>query len=88
MHKLKEISLTRNYDRAIDLSTDVRRFLGHVQTVSNEASTNIKNDIKSKLEKVEGFLNVQDEKEKIYAQLAESLAENKDMEVIISRLDE
>lgn len=101
MHELKQISLTRNYNRAIDLSTEfynmenieilpdpVRRFFERVQTVSDGATAKIKKDIESKLEKVEGFLEIQDKKKEINAQLTEALAENKDMMVIISKCEE
>ena len=44
--------------------------------------------IELRLEKVEGFLDVQDKKREIYSQLTEVLAENKDMKVIISKCEE
>ena len=101
LHELKQISPTRNYNRAINLSTEfyngenikilpdsVKRFFDHVQTVSDTAIAETKKDIESKLEKVEGFLEVQDEKKEIYTQLTGVLAENKDMRVIISKCEE
>lgn len=101
MHKLKQISPIRDYNRAIHLSTEfynkenvsilpdpVKRLLEHVQTVSDGATAKTKKDIESKLEKVEGFLEVQDKKKEINAQLTEALAENKDMKVIISKCEE
>ena len=101
MHKLKEISPARNYNRAIDLSTQfynkdnisilpdpVKRLFERIQAVSDEATAKIKKDIESKLEKVEGFIEVQNKKKEIHTQLREALAQNNYMKIIISKCEE
>lgn len=101
LYKLKEISPTRDYNRAIDLSTELynednvsmlpdplKRFFEHVQTISDAATEEIKNYIESDLEKVEGFLEVQQKKKEIATQLTETLVENEDMKEIIGKCQE
>jgi hypothetical protein len=71
MHKLKQLSPIRNYNRAIDLSaefydrdaidilpTPVRWFLEHLQNISDAAVAKTTNEARSKMTRVEGFLEV------------------------------
>ena len=101
MHKLKQISAKRNYNRAIEISTEfynkditeflpdaIRRLLERIQAISNAAAAKKKNDIKSQLEKVEGFLEVEPKKIEIVKQLTEALAEYEDMKVIAMKCKE
>lgn len=100
-HELKRISATRNYNRAIDISTEfynkdiaeflpdpIRRFLERTQAISNAAAAKKKREIKSQLEKVEGFLEVEPKKKEIVKQLTEALAEDEDIKVLSSACEE
>jgi hypothetical protein len=101
MHELTKISPSRNYNRAIDLSIEfhckgtieilpdpVKNLFEYVQIVSDRATKEVKKDIESNLEKVEGFIQVQNKKKEIRVQLAKALAENKDMKVISLKCEE
>ncbi|MGH9977848.1 MAG: hypothetical protein ACRD8Z_18735, partial [Nitrososphaeraceae archaeon] len=101
MYKLKEQSPTRNYNRAISISTEfcdkdaldilpdsVKKFLERIQAISDAASAKTKNDIKSKLARVEGFLEVPSKKKEIAIQLTEVLAKNEDMKVVVAKCEE
>jgi hypothetical protein len=101
MYSLNNISSTRNYNRAISLSTDffnhenvlmlpvsVRKFFEYVQNVSDAATTKTKWDTEHQLEKVNGFINIQEKKKGILEQFTESLVEDKDMGVVSSKCDE
>lgn len=101
MHELTKISITRNYNRAIDLSTEfhnkenieilpssIRTLFERIQTVSDQATAKLKKDIESRLEKVEGFIQVQDMKKEIHTQLMKALAENSDMKAISLKCEE
>lgn len=101
IHKLKQVSDTRDYNRAIDISTQfyndesinilpdpIKSLFKHIQTISDTATAKITNELKSQLKEVEGFLEVQRKKEEIAAQLTEAIAKNKDMKMIIARCKE
>lgn len=101
MYSLNNISSTRNYNRAINLTTEffnqenvlmlpssVRKLFEYVQNVSDVATAKTKVDIKTKLEKVNGFIKVEDKKEEILEQFTEALVEDNDMGVVSSICDE
>jgi hypothetical protein len=102
MCRLKVLYPTRDYKRAIKLSTGqyynednfdiipdaVRRLLAHVQDVANVATEDEGITIKSQLQEVEGFIEVPEKKKEILHQLAKVLREDKDMKVIIANCEE
>jgi hypothetical protein len=101
MHNLNKLSPTRDYNRAIDLSTgffnqenlhilpdSVRKFFEYIQNMSDAAITKTRDDSKSKLENVMGFIEVQEEKKEISQQIAQALTQNKDMRRIFSKCEE
>jgi hypothetical protein len=100
-YSLNNISSKRNYNRAISLTTEffnqedvlilpssVRKFFEYIQNVSDMATAKTKVDIKSKLEKVNGFIKVQEKKNEISKQFTEALLKNKNMGVVSSKCDE
>ena len=101
MHQLNRISPARDYNRTISLSTEffnqenlhmlpdsARRFFEYIQNMSDAAVTKTKEDIKSKLENVTGFIEVQEKKKEIAEQFAQTLMENEDMRLIFSKCEE
>jgi uncharacterized protein YydD (DUF2326 family) len=101
MHTLKQLSPTRDYNRATNLSiefydkavidilpTPVRKLLEHIQITSNAAAAETKNKIHSELARVKGFLEVQNKKTEIKTRLAQALLENENMKVITTKCDE
>lgn len=101
MYFLNSISSTRNYNRAISLTTEffnqedvlilpssVRRLIEYIQNVSDAATAKTKMEIEPKLEKVIGFIKVEDKKEEILEQFTEAIAEDKDMGIVSSKCDE
>jgi hypothetical protein len=101
MYKLEQLSPTRNYNRAIDLSaefynrnaidilpTPVRWLLEHLQIVSDAAVAKTTNEARSKMTRVEGFLEVQYKKKEFKKELAKSLVENEDMKLIVTKCEE
>jgi hypothetical protein len=101
MHTLKQLSPTRDYNRATNLSiefydkavidilpTPVRKLLEHIQITSDAAAAETKNKIHSELAKVKGFLEVQNKKKEIKTRLAQSLVENEKMKIISTKCEE
>ena len=101
LHNLKQISPTRDYNRATNLSTKfydkdtidilptpVRKLLDHIQITSDAAAAETKNKIHSELARVKGFLEVQNKKKEIKTRLAQSLVEDENMKVIITKCEE
>lgn len=100
-YNLRNISSTRDYNRAIKISFEfynrdtidilpetIRNFFERVQTISEVAAAKRKKDIEFKLQKVEGFLEVETKKKEIATQLKDVLAENEVMKVIAAKCKE
>ncbi len=101
MYSLNNISSTRNYNRAISLTTElfnqedvlilpspVRKFFEYIQKITDAATAKTKKDIETRLEKVIGFIIVEDKEEEILKHFSEALAEDKDMGIVSSKCDE
>jgi hypothetical protein len=70
------------------LPDPVKDLLERIQNVSEVAIMTTKKDIKSQLEKVDGFLDVQMKKREIARHLTDAIAENEDMKVIATKCEE
>ena len=97
MYKLKELSPTRDYNRAITVSTElfnrdnfdllpasVKKFLTVIQNVTDKATCEAKQTIETELSKVEGFLEVPEKEREIADKLTEAISENEEMKLISS----
>ncbi len=59
-----------------------------IQAISDAATAKTKNDIRSKLARVDGFLEVPSKKKEIAIQLTEVLAKDEDMKVVAAKCEE
>jgi hypothetical protein len=101
MHELNALSPTRNYNRAIDISiefynkdaidilpTPVKTLLEHIQNISDAAAAKSMTEIRSRLTRVEGFLEVQNKKKEFKTQIAESLMGDEGMKKVSTKCEE
>lgn len=77
-----------NEDTFALLPDSVKSFLELVQHVSDSATAKTKKNIKTKLEKVNGFIEIPEKKKEIGDQFAQALVKNADMKVIAARCEE
>ena len=100
--KMNELYPTRNYNRAIDIPTKyyntgdvfnvlpetIRNVLTRIKQIADAATEDTETEIKTELEQVKGFLDVQEKKKEVANRLNKALTENKHMKVIITKFEE
>jgi hypothetical protein len=100
MDKLKELSPSRNYNRAITISTElfnrdnidllpepIKRFLTLFQNVTDTATSEVKKTIRMELSGVEGFLEIPKKKQEIAGRLTDVISENVKIKVIVEECE-
>lgn len=100
MSRLKEIFPTRNYNRAISLperyskeKSDLlpkatKKLVRYIMDLTEDGSEETETAIKKGLEKVDGFLDVHEQKKKNMKQLTEALAQYEDMKKLDDKISD
>jgi hypothetical protein len=100
MSRLKEIFPTRNYNRAISLperyskeKSDLlpkatKKLVRYIMDLTEDGTEETETAIKTSLEKVDGFLDVQEQKKKNMKQLTEALAQYVDMKKLDDKISD
>ena len=101
MYKLRELSPTRNYNRAITISTElfnkdifdllpepIKNFLKVIQNVTDKATSEVKGNIETELSDVKGFLEVHEKEKEIVDRLTAAISENENIKIIATKCDD
>ncbi len=100
MSRLKEIFPTRNYNRAISLperyskeKSDLlpkatKKLVRYIMDLAEDGTPEIETAIKTSQEKVDGFLDVQEQKKKNMEKLTETLAQYDEMKMLDDKISE
>ena len=100
MYKLKQLYPKRNYNRAISLpkrySKDksdllpkaTKKLIRYIMDLTEDGTEETENAIKTDQEKVDGFLDVQEQKKKNLERLGRALSEYDDMKKLDDRISD